>query len=197
MEEELKSNFVSLRNRVWKSYKSRINAAERLKGKNEFIAFLSIYYSAILAAVSILNYVNKSENMDVFSIVLSVMVTILFLYFEGRNYKERYLKMKENYNNINLLYYDIENSISLKQIDINKFNEFSEKYIKLLGNVENHSEYDYIKYALKDSEVKIEFKDILKYYFRVTISFVIKAIVTIIPTFVLGISLFQLLYRSF
>ena len=40
--------------------------------------------------------------------------------------------MKENYNNINLLYYDIENSISLKQIDINKFNEFSEKYIKLL-----------------------------------------------------------------
>ena len=194
MEEELKSNFVSLRNRVWKSYKSRINAAERLKGKNEFIAFLSIYYSAILAAVSILNYVNKSENMDVFSIVLSVMVTILFLYFEGRNYKERYLKMKENYNNINLLYYDIENSISLKQIDINKFNEFSEKYIKLLGNVENHSEYDYIKYALKDSEVKIEFKDILKYYFRVTISFVIKAIVTIIPTFVLGISLFQLLF---
>lgn len=194
MEEELKSNFVSLKNRVWKSYKSRINAAERLKGKNEFIAFLSIYYSAILAAVSILNYVNKSENMDVFSIVLSVMVTILFLYFEGRNYKERYLKMKENYNNINLLYYDIENSISLKQIDINKFNEFSEKYIKLLGSVENHSEYDYIKYDLKDSEVKIEFKDILKYYFRVTISFVIKAIVTIIPTFVLGISLFQLLF---
>ena len=194
MEEELKSNFVSLKNRVWKSYKSRINAAERLKGKNEFIAFLSIYYSAILAAVSILNYVNKSENMDVFSIVLSVMVTILFLYFEGRNYKERYLKMKENYNNINLLYYDIENSISLKQIDINKFNEFSEKYIKLLGSVENHSEYDYIKYALKDSEVKIEFKDILKYYFRVTISFVIKAIVTIIPTFVLGISLLQLLF---
>ena len=194
MEEELKSNFVSLKNRVWKSYKSRINAAERLKGKNEFIAFLSIYYSAILAAVSILNYVNKSENMDVFSIVLSVMVTILFLYFEGRNYKERYLKMKENYNNINLLYYDIENSISLKQIDINKFNEFSEKYIKLLGSVEYHSEYDYIKYALKDSEVKIEFKDILKYYFRVTISFVIKAIVTIIPTFVLGISLFQLLF---
>ena len=112
MEEELKSNFVSLKNRVWKSYKSRINAAERLKGKNEFIAFLSIYYSAILAAVSILNYVNKSENMDVFSIVLSVMVTILFLYFEGRNYKERYLKMKENYNNINLLYYDIEVEIA-------------------------------------------------------------------------------------
>ena len=77
MEEELKSNFVSLKNRVWKSYKSRINTAERLKGKNEFIAFLSIYYSAILAAVSILNYVNKSENIDVFSIVGTATFAVL------------------------------------------------------------------------------------------------------------------------
>ena len=98
MEKELYNNFLSLKNRVWKTYKSRINTAERLKKNNEFIAFLSIYYSAVLAAVSILNYVNKNQNMDVCTIVLSVMVTILFLYFEGRNYKERYIKMKTNYN---------------------------------------------------------------------------------------------------
>ena len=103
MENELIKNFMALKNRVWKSYKSRINTAERLNRKSNFIAFLSIYYSAILAAVSILNYVNKSEYIDVISIVLSVMVTILFLYFEGKNYKERYIKMKQNYNDLNLL----------------------------------------------------------------------------------------------
>lgn len=194
MNEEFKKNFVSLKDRVWKTYKSRINTAERLKRNNEFIAFLSIYYSAVLAAVSILNYVNKSNNMDVCSIVLSVMVTILFLYFEGRNYKERYIKMKDNYNSINLLYYDIENAISLNQIDITKFNELSENYIKLLGNVENHSEYDYIKYAIKDCQINIDCISKIKYYFVCFISFTIKTIATLIPTIVLAISLCQLLF---
>lgn len=64
--ENLKEEFISLKNRIWKSYKSRINTAERLKNKNEFIAFLSIYCSAILSAVSILNYVNKSEKNGCF-----------------------------------------------------------------------------------------------------------------------------------
>ena len=153
--ENLKEEFVSLKNRVWKSYKSRINTAERLKNKNEFVAFLSIYYSAILSAVSILNYVNKSEKMDVFSIVMSVMVTILFLYFEGRNYKERYIKMKENYNDLNLLYYRVESAIKLNEISKEDFDLLSKNYIELLNGVENHSEKDFIKYSIHDKEINL------------------------------------------
>lgn len=131
--------------------------------------------------------------MDIFSIVLSVMVTILFLYFEGRNYKERYIKMKENYNGLNLLYYEIENTIVLKQIKIEKFDELSNKYIELLNNVENHSEYDYIKYAMRDNDIIINCRSIIKYYAKTIIGFILKSIVTIIPTVVLIIALWQLL----
>lgn len=194
MENELIKNFMALKNRVWKSYKSRINTAERLNRKSNFIAFLSIYYSAILAAVSILNYVNKSEYIDVISIVLSVMVTILFLYFEGKNYKERYIKMKQNYNDLNLLYYRIENIMSLNKSDIEKFNELSNKYIALLNDVENHSEYDYIKYVIQDGGIKVDRKSIIKYYTKTIAIFILCAIFIIIPTTILIIALCQLLF---
>lgn len=191
--ENLKDEFNSLRNRIWKSYKSRINTAERLKDKNEFVAFLSIYYSAILSAVSILNYVNKSEKMDVFSIVMSVMVTILFLYFEGRNYKERYIKMKENYNDLNLLYYKVESSIKLNETSKENFDSLSEKYIELLNAVENHSEKDFIKYSIHDKENNLDWKVVIKYYLEIGIIEIFKITMVIIPTVVLGISLIQLL----
>lgn len=191
--ENLKDEFNSLKNRIWKSYKSRINTAERLKDKHEFVAFLSIYYSAILSAVSILNYANKSEKMDVFSIVMSVMVTILFLYFEGRNYKERYIKMKENYNELNLLYYKVESSIRLNEISKENFNSLSEKYIELLNVVENHSEKDFIKYIIHEKENNLNWKVVIKYYLGIGIIGIFKMTMVIIPTVVLGISLIQLL----
>ena len=191
--ENLKEEFVSLKNRVWKSYKSRINTAERLKNKNEFVAFLSIYYSAILSAVSILNYVNKSEKMDVFSIVMSVMVTILFLYFEGRNYKERYIKMKENYNDLNLLYYRVESAIKLNEISKEDFDLLSKNYIELLNGVENHSEKDFIKYSIHDKEINLNWKKVIKYYLEQGIILIFEMTRVIIPTVVLLISLVQLL----
>ncbi len=191
--ENLKEEFVSLKNRIWKSYKSRINTAERLKNKNEFVAFLSIYYSAILSAVSILNYVNKSEKMDVFSIVMSVMVTILFLYFEGRNYKERYIKMKENYNDLNLLYYRVESAIKLNEISKEDFDLLSKNYIELLNGVENHSEKDFIKYSIHDKEINLNWEKVIKYYLEQGIILIFKMTMVIIPTVVLLISLVQLL----
>lgn len=191
--ENLKDEFESLKNRIWKSYKSRINTAERLKDKNEFVAFLSIYYSAILSAVSILNYVNKSEKMDVFSIVMSVMVTILFLYFEGRNYKERYIKMKENYNDLNLLYYKAESLIRLNETSKEEFDTLSQEYIKLLNMVENHSEKDFIRYLIHEKENNLNWKVVIKYYLGIGIIEIFKVIMVIIPTAVLVISLNQLL----
>ena len=191
--ENLKEEFVSLKNRIWKSYKSRINTAERLKNKNEFVAFLSIYYSAILSAASILNYVNKSEKMDVFSIVMSVMVTILFLYFEGRNYKERYIKMKENYNDLNLLYYRVESAIKLNEISKEDFDLLSKNYIELLNGVENHSEKDFIKYSIHDKEINLNWKKVIKYYLEQGIILIFEMTMVIIPTVVLLISLVQLL----
>lgn len=195
MEKELSCNFIKLKNRIWKTYKSRINAAERLKRNNEFIAFLSIYYSAILAAISILNYVNESKIMDVCSIVLSVIVTILFLYFEGRNYKERYINMKNNYNELNSLYYKVESSIELQNFDKDIFEELTEKYIRLLNDVENHLERDYIKYALKDSEVKINLSSVISYYLWNIIAIIIKVFVFLVPTVMLVIAFIELIIK--
>lgn len=189
----MEEQFISLKNRIWKSYKSRINTAERLKKNHEFIAFLSIYYSAVLSAVSILNFINKSQKMEIFSIVLSVMVTILFLFFEGRNYKERYIKMKENYNNLNLLFYEIDRIINSKKMSEENFKQISEKYIKLLNSVENHLECDYIKYLIDEKGNFIESKKIIKYYFDKLCILGIKIIGFSIPTYFLGVALFQMI----
>lgn len=195
MEEELKQNFISLKNRIWKTYKSRINSAERLQKNNEFVAFLSIYYSAVLAAVSILNYVNKNSNMDVCSIVLSVMVTILFLYLDGRNYKERYINMKKNYNELNLLYYKVESDIEINNINQEHFEELTQKYTDLLGNVENHCEEDYIKYALRDKEIHVDFSDKAMYYLKKIFVDIFKGFVFMIPTTFLILSFIELFFN--
>lgn len=189
----MEEQFISLKNRIWKSYKSRINTAERLKKNYEFIAFLSIYYSAVLSAVSILNFINKSQKMEIFSIVLSVMVTILFLFFEGRNYKERYIKMKENYNNLNLLFYEIDRIMNSKKMSEENYKQISEKYIKLLNSVENHLECDYIKYLIAEKGNFIESKKIIKYYFGKLCLLGIKIIGFSIPTYFLGVALFQMI----
>lgn len=192
MEERLKESFINLKNRIWKTYKSRINSAERLEKNNNFVAFLSIYYSAVLAAVSILNYVNKNSNMDVCNIVLSVMVTILFLYFDGRNFKERYINMKKNYNELNLLYYKVESDIEINNINQEHFEELTQKYTDLLGNVENHSKKDYIKYALNDKEIQIGCIDKVMYYLGEIGVFLLKGFVFMIPTTFLAISFIEL-----
>lgn len=194
MGSELKNNFVSLKNRVWKTYKTRINTAERLRINNEFIAFLSIYYSAILAAISIINYVNKSEFMEVLTIVLSVIVAILFLFFEGKNYKERYMRMKENYNSINKHYYCIENTIILDEITKEKFEILYDEYIELLSKVENHSEDDYIKYLIEDKINDIDGLKKIKYYFKKYLILFLKGILILLPTTLIFISILQLLY---
>ena len=131
----------------------------------------------------------NQKKMDVFSIVMSVMVTILFLYFEGRNYKERYIKMKENYNELNLLYYKVESSIKLNETSKENFDSLFEKYIKLLNGVENHSEKDFIKYSIHDKENNLDWKVVIKYYLGIGIIEIFKITMVIIPTVILGISL--------
>lgn len=189
----MEEQFINLKNRIWKSYKSRINTAERLKKNYEFIAFLSIYYSAVLSAVSILNFVNKSQEVEIFSIVLSVMVTILFLFFEGRNYKERYIKIKDNYNNLNLLYYEVDSVVGLKKVSEDNFKKLSEEYIKLLNDVENHSQYDYIKFLMEEKNNYLECKTLVKYYFIRCFVLLIKISVFSIPTYFFGVALLQML----
>lgn len=179
----MKEEFENLKSRIWKTYKCRIIAAERLKINNTYLSFFSIYYSAILSGVSILNYSCKSEIIDVFSIVLSIMVTIIFLFFEGKSYKERHEKMKMNYNDIYILYYNLlavtkdENLMTSEN-----FIKFTEEYADLLNNVENHKSVDYLMYRITTKDDVNIWKYIKYILYNIFINFSIKLVIFMLPT---------------
>ena len=190
---KIKDIFEKFRDRIWKTYKIRINTAERLKRNNSIVAFLSIYYSAILSAISIVNFYNGSKEMDLISIVLSVVVTILFLFFEGKNFKERHQNMKTNYNDLYLLYYEVEvywaNNDTYSE---EQFEKFSERYVKLLNDVENHSDQDFWLYNIQNTSGN---KPYFRYYSYKCLFWGFIIILFIIPTICFGISLNELTAR--
>ena len=190
---KIKDTFEKFKNRIWKTFKIRINTAERLKRNNSIVAFLSIYYSAILSAISIVNFYNGSKEMDLVSIVLSVVVTILFLFFDGKNFKERHQNMKSNYNDLYLLYYEVEVYCANNDIySEEQFEEFSKRYVKLLNDVENHTNQDYWLYNIQNTFGN---KPYVRYYLC-QISFWIFIIsLFIIPMLCFGVSLGDLMIK--
>ena len=101
--------------------------------------------------------------------------------------------MKENYNDLNLLYYRVESAIKLNEISKEDFDLLSKNYIELLNGVENHSEKDFIKYSIHDKEINLNWEKVIKYYLEQGIILIFKMTMVIIPTVVLLISLVQLL----
>ena len=193
-EKDFKKIFKEFRDRLWKTYKIRINTAERLKKNNSIVAFLSIFYSAMLSAISILNFSNCSKEMDLITIVLSVIVTILFLFFEGKGFKDRHRDMKINYNNLSLLYYEVElycnNNTEYKE---EKFEEFTKRYVKLLNDVENHSNEDYYLYMLNKSEAN--WWMIIKYYAYKCLFWIFIILLILIPIACFAMSLCELIWK--
>lgn len=191
----MREEIEKLSNRVWKTCKIRINAAERLKSNNAFFSFISIYYSAVLSGISIINFSNKSDIMDMFSIVLSIMVTILFLFFEGKSFKDRHENMKKNYNDIYLLYYKIQGKLQCQNIELTSddLETYSNEYVDLLNRVENHLDIDFLTYLKFNENEEFKKWECIKYYtYQIMIKFLFRIVIFVIPTALLIVSILQL-----
>lgn len=191
----MRDELEKLSNRIWKTWKIRINAAERLKSNNAFFSFISIYYSAVLSGISIINFSNKSDIMDMFSIVLSIMVTILFLFFEGKAFRDRHENMKKNYNDIYSLYYKIQGKLQSEDAELTceDLEKYSDEYIELLNRVENHLDIDFLTYLKFNENEKFRNWEWVKYHiYQILIKFLFRITIFLIPTTLLIVSILQL-----
>lgn len=183
MEEELKKHVAQLEDNIWITRKCRINAAERLKSNENFCRFISIYYSIMTTAYTLINMlVLEDKVVDIFTLIISIATTNFFLYLDTQNYKDRYLGVKENYIKLGKLLDKIKEK-RMVGLKIEDYHEICEEYAELQMSVENHKTKDYNKLILeqKVENKKLEFKDKILYYVLEFLLFVLKCAAVLLP----------------
>ncbi len=157
-----------LNRRVNITYRARINAANRLREKQNNYRRLSMYYSALVTGLSIISMgIEKSFlgiNISNIILTLSILLSYFMFYESGQNLQERAYKMEEKYRELGKL----RNKIDLVLIDNSKKDmkickKLYREYEDNLNSIENHEKIDYMMVKLeifKKGEMLNDSKDI-------------------------------------
>lgn len=124
--------------KVWFTYKARIQAHYRLDWMDTHSQFILVWYailSAVLAIVVIRYPVLFGRDTDILGAVLSIALLGVSLSVANRDFRGRAMNMRKNYLALQLLY----NQISSRGKEVA---EDILKYDQLLNEVENHKEMD-------------------------------------------------------
>ena len=143
--------FKKLKEKIWKTCKSRMIAAKRLLDSSKKLEFLSAYYTIFLTIYSVFGIISNEKIIGYTSTLMSIAVMGFVFWGNTMNYKDRYIKMKENYLKLDNLYHlciseEIEHTYN--------YVEIRSKYEELLTISENHDYIDYITFLYKDGDLK-------------------------------------------
>ncbi|HFJ2066646.1 TPA: SLATT domain-containing protein [Salmonella enterica] len=125
-------------NKVWFTYKARIQAYHRLVWMDTHSQFLLVWYAilgAVLAVVAIRYPTILGKNTDIFSAILSIALLGVSLSVANRDFRGRALNMRKNYLALQHLYNVINTRNTVLPDDVVKYNE-------LMDDVENHRYID-------------------------------------------------------
>lgn len=169
---------TNLARRLYITYKSRINAAERLKKTNGFIQGLNIYYSLFLTALSIYSVTSGTQKLALVITICSVIVTVTIVFLAAQNYGERSKSLKNNYVAIFKLY-----NIINDDVDANALQIIVDEYNKLIDSSENHAEYDYFKarISMSDEKNNLTFRQKSVFYLFYYGSILLKSLLIVLP----------------
>ena len=135
----------SLENSIWTTRKSRINAEERLLSFNNFVQGLNIYYSCLMAGVSILGLVIENKALAVEGAILSPVVVICIVFLNAQRYAKRAQDLKRNYIELNKLLYEVRQLELKEDPEAKALQICSQRYCELMEFAENHRPWDYWK----------------------------------------------------
>ena len=90
---------------IWITRKCRINASERLLSNAKFLDFLNVYFSIFTILLSIFSLdtskfsetMINSDKLPLFSLAISVVLTISIVYASSLGYRDRSAALKQNY----------------------------------------------------------------------------------------------------
>lgn len=124
--------------KVWFTYKARIQAHHRLEWMDTHSQFLLVWYAilgAILAVVAIRYPTVFGQNTDIFGAVLSIALLGVSLSVANRDFRGRAMNMRKNYLALQHLYNEMNSRGEITEGHIIKYDE-------LLNEVENHNAMD-------------------------------------------------------
>lgn len=129
-----------MQNKVWFTYKARIQAHHRLEWLNMHSQLLLVWYAilgAVLSVVVIRYPALFGKNTDILSAVLSIALLGVSLSVANRDFRGRAMEMRKNYLALQKLYdlMKFKSSGEVNETDVIKYHE-------LLNEVENHSDMD-------------------------------------------------------
>lgn len=143
--------FENLKEKIWKTCKSRMRASERLLNNSKKLEFLSAYYTIFLTIYSVFGIISNEKMIGYISTLMSIAVMGFVFWGNTMNYKDRYIKMKENYLKLDNLYH----LCIIEEIECTyNYREMRAKYEELLTISENHNYIDYITFLYNDSTLK-------------------------------------------
>ncbi|MBS9443417.1 SLATT domain-containing protein [Photorhabdus heterorhabditis] len=127
-----------MKDKIWFTYKARIQAYHRLERWDVHSQFLLIWYAILgvgLSVVAIRFPKILGNNTDIISAILSIALLVLSLTVSNRDFRGRALNMQKNYLTLQNLYNAIPTNQDPTQDQIARYND-------LLSDIENHKEID-------------------------------------------------------
>ncbi|EGT4507616.1 SLATT domain-containing protein [Cronobacter sakazakii] len=133
-----------MQDKVWFTYKARIQAHHRLQWMDTHSQFLLVWY-AILGAVLAIVVIRYPHllgcDTDILGAILSIALLGVSLSITNRDFRGRAMNMRKNYLALQNLYNEISHQQPIAP-------EYIRKYDTLLNEVENHSEMDDKKFRV-------------------------------------------------
>lgn len=129
-----------LKNQIWTTRISRVNAEKRLINKEKFFQGINIYYSCLTIIYSILSLVNHDDKLSLMTVFMTISLLIAILYLNSQKYLDNAREYRKNYTQLQRLEFQLDN---VNNEDNEKIADIEEKYCDLLDSTSNHISYDY------------------------------------------------------
>ena len=168
MQEEVKK----LKDDIWKTRKSRINASERLLNQSNYVKFINLYFSCFLIIINIIDITSDKLNLSVISLILSIILTISLVFLDSKQYLERSSQLKKNYISLQQILYEVDDS---------NYKDKRREYINLMNDTENHNEDDFLKVLIDTSSKEISLIKYTKYHLKKLFLVIFKLSIIVIP----------------
>ena len=102
-----------------------------------------IFFSLSLVFLSIWNFLDYSQNTIFLLICCSIALLVMSIFLSSQKFGERALSMRNCYIRLDDLHFRVK--IAEEKENTENLQEFHTNYINILQNIENHSEYDYLR----------------------------------------------------
>ena len=129
----------TLKDQIWTTRLSRINAERRLIKKEKFVQGVNVYYSCVTIILSILSLVYSNNDLSLITTFMSICLLVTILYLNSERYLDHARDYRSNYTALHKLEIRLEkNNITPEEIET-----IGLEYCDLLDSGANHTTYDY------------------------------------------------------